>query len=1011
MRYRLGRLLAAAGLLRPIVASLQMNSVMVSTSTIIVPTGRCTASSTNLVLSSSPVVVPYTTTNSLGSTIITSSTSYYSIPPLSVSSETVLITTTNSAGSTITTSIITVVPVPSTSASTSVVVLTTTNLSGSTITTSTTSTISPSSSEIVVASGSPSPCPTLNNTLYTDAQGKQYDIFCNTDYSYGDLAAVSVTSFAACLVACSSYMSSPSVFSGQGCVAVSWDVNINPNGGNCYLKYSITNIQYGNPLYDSAKLHSYTPSGPSISTESISSAATAISASSSTIATGTSSTISSAVSTSTSYPCPASVGGVYQNSDGSTYEIFCGTDFEYNDLAAVSTSSFGACIAACSAYVPSASVFDGQSCVAVTWVGPNPNGANCYLKYSISQVVYGTSNYDSARLVSYNPSSIAVSVLSSTTSSTSIGTSATSTGASTTSGIYGYSSVSSSSSSSIGGYGSNSVSSSSSTISASGSSSSIQPASSSYPCPASNGTLYTDSENQSYNLYCGANLEYSDLPSVTVDSFEACIFACDNYVANASVFGGQSCTAVTYVGPNPNGGNCYLKYAITDVVYGTNYDSAARVGNILPGQSSSSTINGYSSTSISSSASSSLLGYTSTSTSLSTSTGTSSSTIIPYGGSTTTSSTSTTSFGTSTSISSSTINPYGGSSTTSTLSTLSPTSTSTSSSSSTTSSTSSTSSFTSTSTSSSTLTTSSTSSTSLLASTSTSSSSIPISSTTSSTSTTSTSTSTSTSSTTITTSSSSATSSTTIPNSYGGVTTSTTSTSSSTTTTSTTIESGYGTSTSSTGGATTTPDAPVCPGANNTVYTDPAGSSYDIKCGLDINSTATPISAVHADNQGDCVEYCDITGDCAAITWDVTITGAGQTNCFPFSQVQNYFSSALTELYSAVLVDGGTTSASYDNITAICPTYNNTDYIDPLGFRYSIGCNQNYAGFDGAPAQTDSLEACLEYCDDYSVCEGVDWVSGLEPLSENEYNCYPKQSFSDSGPSYQQQTTFAVRLT
>ncbi|MCJ1257133.1 hypothetical protein MMC24_004958 [Lignoscripta atroalba] len=1032
MKYRLGFLLATAGLLAPVVAASHMGAMSISTSVIWIPTGSCVPTSPfpSPAPSTSPAVVVYTTTDSLGSTIITSSTSYP--PTVSPSSTVILITTTDSRGSVITTSTTSIVPVSTPSASTTVIAITTTNSAGSTIITSTTSTLSASTPGtstissgpgIVTASGSPYPCPVANNSLYIDAQFKEYDVFCNTDFSYNDLPAVAVTSFAACIEACSNYVPSASGFGSQSCIAVTWSVNINPNGANCYLKSSITNIQYGNQLYDSAKLHSYNAPNPSISTESIGSASTAApAASSSVVGIGSStSTMSGAVSTSTSYPCPASIASVYQTSDGNVFVLFCATDFKYYDLPAVTTSSFSGCIAACAAYVPSASVFDGLPCVAVTWIGPNPNGANCYLKYAIQTVEYGNANCDSAKLVSYNvPPGISVSVLSSTATS-SIGPSATT----------------------ISSYLATSTGTISTTSSAVSGSTSL----SASPCPQANGTVYAaDITGTQYNILCEADYQYYDLTSVSTASFSACIQACDYYTPDPAVFGGDSCIAVTWVGENPNGNNCYLKYTIANLVYGrSRYCSAKRVDYTPSGPVVISVVSDPTISSTSFTTSSSTTSLSSTTLLSTTSVPSASPSVSPSGTTTSTVSSSASAAPSSSAtcpVANGTpyldsqnqpynlycgadfkfsdlsavpvdsyeacllacdnyvplisvfggqdciavtyigLNPngancylkyaitevqYGANADSAARPGIAVPSPSSSSS------TTSTSSFSSSTTSSSSTSSSVTTSTSSISSTSTL-----------------TSTSSSSTSSTLTSTSSSSTSSTL------------------TSTSSSSILSTSSTSTLTQSGATSTPtNVPVCPGANNTQYTDPAGSTYDVKCGLDLNSTLAPISAVHADNYGACVEYCDIVGDCAGITWDGTITGDNRTNCFPLANFVNYFVISRLDLYSAVLTNGGTTSGNYVTDIALCPTYNSTSYTDPLGVQYFVGCNQTHAGEDLAPAQSESFVACLEYCDMYSACIAVDWQNLGWPLNVNQYNCIPKSSIGAA--AYQEQTSYAVR--
>ena len=83
-------------------------------------------------------------------------------------------------------------------------------------------------------------------------------------------------------------------------------------------------------------------------------------------------------------------------------------------------------------------------------------------------------------------------------------------------------------------------------------------------CPAQNGGTYSDVNGVVYNVYCGVDFPYNDLPAVHTDNVYDCMAACDAYVPNQNVAKGAACIAAVYGEGNP-GGNCYLKYTITTV--------------------------------------------------------------------------------------------------------------------------------------------------------------------------------------------------------------------------------------------------------------------------------------------------------------------------------------------------------------------------------------------------------------------------------------------------------------
>ncbi len=86
-------------------------------------------------------------------------------------------------------------------------------------------------------------CPKNNNTLYATG-GQTYEIFCGFDFPGNDLPAVHTETLAACLGACSAYQPNKDVAGGAKCVAASWGEG-NP-GGNCYMKYKITEVNKNN---------------------------------------------------------------------------------------------------------------------------------------------------------------------------------------------------------------------------------------------------------------------------------------------------------------------------------------------------------------------------------------------------------------------------------------------------------------------------------------------------------------------------------------------------------------------------------------------------------------------------------------------------------------------------------------------------------------------------------------------------------------------------------------------
>lgn len=190
------------------------------------------------------------------------------------------------------------------------------------------------------------------------------------------------------------------------------------------------------------------------------------------------------------YPCPTGLDQPYADSKGNAYTLFCNTDFLGQDLPSLNISIYSECIDACANYKPPPSGSFSKPCVAVTWTATNRLGNNCYLKSGIQNVVYGSSQYNSAKVLSYAPAFGALSV-SVVTPSATINTFQISTT------FPSYQAPS--------------------------------------PCPLANDTTYQKNTlSVPYVVQCGLVYEGSDLPAAYTNSFEQCMLACSSYVPAAS---------------------------------------------------------------------------------------------------------------------------------------------------------------------------------------------------------------------------------------------------------------------------------------------------------------------------------------------------------------------------------------------------------------------------------------------------------------------------------------------
>ncbi|KAI4140465.1 MAG: hypothetical protein L6R39_005777 [Caloplaca ligustica] len=238
------------------------------------------------------------------------------------------------------------------------------------------------------------PCPYSNGQPFIDQQGTVFDIACSVDYPGNDLTNPHCDTFQECILACDNYVPSPSVGRGQDCVAATWSYG--NTGGNCFLKYAIDEIRYGNPNDNSCKLHNYTipatvssssvggsrtsttnnvPVPATTSSSSSRPATTPLSSSTSnpvpvTSTSSSSSTTPSSISGTVS--CPSQNNTIYTNSFGNQYEVNCGQQISGNlAYRNAHADSFDKCVDFCDLL---------PGCVAVTYPGDSGDitRANCY---------------------------------------------------------------------------------------------------------------------------------------------------------------------------------------------------------------------------------------------------------------------------------------------------------------------------------------------------------------------------------------------------------------------------------------------------------------------------------------------------------------------------------------------------------------------------------------------------------------------------------------------------------
>ncbi|KAL9594794.1 MAG: hypothetical protein Q9219_006831 [cf. Caloplaca sp. 3 TL-2023] len=316
-----------------------------------------------------------------------------------------------------------------------------------------------------------------------------------------------------------------------------------------------------------------------------------------------------------SYSAACAGSRSYSDNLGTLWHVDCGIDYPGYDLGTITVPSFEACLQSCDTYKPTA---NGLTCLGISY-GIRDNGGECYRKYNVSETRYfpgfDSAYKDNSHVGPQSPTSFSVSPLPTANSSPPNVSPPTTVIVQTSTNNQGSVVVSSTTSTSplppnvsppttvivqtsTNDQGSVVVSSTTSTsplppnvsppttvIVQTSTNNEGSVVLSSTTSTASNpvyspwcGQIYRDLLGTDWYLDCGTAYPGNDLPSQTVSSYEACLEACDNYRPSSNVANGARCVSVTY-GIRTNGGECYLKYNITQSIPAGGQDSAYQIGS------------------------------------------------------------------------------------------------------------------------------------------------------------------------------------------------------------------------------------------------------------------------------------------------------------------------------------------------------------------------------------------------------------------------------------------------
>ncbi|KAF7507284.1 hypothetical protein GJ744_010718 [Endocarpon pusillum] len=433
-------------------------------------------------------------------------------------------------------------------------------------------------------------CPTYNGQVVR-VGGYLYQVECSTEV-VGQTLEGNVTT-AASLAECGGYCNLFNLAVPFGCVGVTF--SLSSASKNCFLKSRITGTQY---TVQDESLRLIYPGYPS-PTDPILTASLATMGSSSS-ATGTistrgttSQTSSSTGPTATAPLCPAyNYQTLYFPSyGGSYYEIECSTTLLDTGLAPVIATSLTDCINQCSFLNLNT---ESPQCIGVTYrntAQTSPPSNNCNPKGSITTVVGGVPEDDSARLIWQGyPSGTNLGAMSTPTRTLS-STSQTSSGTTT------------------------SMASSMTSTLATGTMSSTLPSPTGSVCPTYNFQII-QAGSQMYEVECGYELLGHDIglpysPYPVVQTFQQCLAACNYWNENTAT----PCIAADFLASE---NACYLK----DTMTGRRASSTFNAGRLIysaypsitdaPGSSSATTLTVSSSSSTRPVSSSSTISTTST---------------------------------------------------------------------------------------------------------------------------------------------------------------------------------------------------------------------------------------------------------------------------------------------------------------------------------------------------------------------------------------------------------------
>lgn len=168
-----------------------------------------------------------------------------------------------------------------------------------------------------------------------------------------------------------------------------------------------------------------------------------------------------------------------------------------------------------------------------------------------------------------------------------------------------------------------------------------------------------------------------------------------------------------------------------------------------------------------------------------------------------------------------------------------------------------------------------------------------------------------------------------------------------------------------------------CPANDGAQFTTPNSQIFNIKCFTDY--AGGDMGVTQTTTFEDCMTSCATTTNCVDVAYV-------SPNCYMKSLVTSPQSNGA--VWGAILASAET--AANNRISCVNNKSDGTVYTAPSGAQFTIECGVDYFGGDMGNLYAETMEICLDACDDASGCVDVAYAGkycylkhSLEPGQSN----------------------------